>query len=76
VTADRVVSPQWSRDTFAAMWRAGSAAFLQEQQGAGHVPWAQYRTLYLQQADYFLYFVLDLAHAAGQPPSAARSLRR
>ena len=27
----------------------------QHQEGAGHVPWAQYRSLYLEQADYFLY---------------------
>ena len=29
--------------------------------------------LYLQQADWFLYLTLDLAHAAGQPPAAARA---
>ena len=73
-TADRVVSPQWSRDTWAALVRNGVAAFLQEQEGAGHVPWAQYRGLYLQQSDYFLYYVLDLAHAQGQPTSAARAV--
>ena len=51
-------------------------AWLQHQEGAGHVPWAQYRTLYLEQADYFLYLTLDLAHAAGQPVSAARASER
>jgi hypothetical protein len=40
------------------------------------VPWAQYRTLYLEQASYLLYHALDLAHAAGQPASAARAARR
>ena len=56
------------------MVNAGVPAFLELQDGAGHVPWAQYRSLYLQQADWFLYFGLDLAHAAGQPTSAARGL--
>jgi hypothetical protein len=40
------------------------------------VPWAQYRTLYLEQSDYFLYIALDLGHAAGQPPSVARAQAR
>ena len=55
------------------MVNAGVAAILELQDGAGHVPWAQYRSLYLQQADWFLYWHLDLAHAAGQPPAAARA---
>jgi acetyl esterase/lipase len=67
-TADGVVSPSWSEQTAAALQKAGVPAWLQLQQGAGHVPWAQYRGLYLEQADYFLYLVLDLAHAHGQPP--------
>lgn len=74
-TADRTVSPQWSVDTFAALLHAGVLAFLEQQVGAGHVPWAQYRSLYLEQADYFLYFVLDLAHAQGQPASVARAAK-
>ncbi len=72
-TADRVVSPQWSRDTDAALRSAGVSSWLQLQEGAGHVPWAQYRSLYLEQTDYFLYFYLDAAHAQGQPSSAARA---
>jgi dienelactone hydrolase len=75
-TADTVVNPQWSQQTFAAMIKAGVPAWIQPQDGAGHVPWAQYRSLYLQQADYFLYFALDLAHAHGQPISAARAQAR
>ena len=39
--------------------------------GAGHVPLGtDGPTIYTQSA-YFLYFSLDLAHAAGQPPAAA-----
>jgi hypothetical protein len=72
-TADTTVNPAWSIQTEAAMLRAGVPAWIQLQGGAGHVPWVQYRSLYLEQADYFLYFALDLAHAHGQPASAARA---
>jgi dienelactone hydrolase len=72
-TADGTVSPNWSVQTAVAMLNAGVPAWLQLQNGAGHVPWVQYRTLYLEQADYFLYLALDLAHANGQPASAARA---
>jgi dienelactone hydrolase len=75
-TADGTVSPNWSIQTEVAMLNAGVPAWLQLQSGAGHVPWVQYRSLYLEQADYFLYMALDLAHAHGQPASAARAEAR
>jgi dienelactone hydrolase len=75
-TADTTVNPQWSTQTEAAMLSAGIPAWLQLQTDAGHVPWAQYRSLYLEQADYFLYFALDVAHAHGQPAPAARAADR
>jgi acetyl esterase/lipase len=75
-TADGVVPSSWSNQTAAKMLEAGVPAWLQHQEGAGHVPWGQYRTLYLEQASYFLYLALDLAHAAGQPPAAARAAQR
>jgi dienelactone hydrolase len=75
-TADTTVSPQWSVQTAVAMLNAGVGAWLQLQNGAGHVPWLQYRELYLEQADYFLYLTLDLAHAHGQPVAAARAQER
>jgi dienelactone hydrolase len=75
-TADGVVPYQWSDATTAAMLDAGVGAWLQHQDGAGHVPYAQYRTLYLEQTNYFLYLALDLAHAGGQPTSAARAYGR
>jgi dienelactone hydrolase len=75
-TADGTVSPRWSEATAGAMIAAGVPAWLEEQPGAGHVPWAQYRDLYLAQATNFLYFALDLGHAAGQPVSAARAMER
>ena len=46
-TADGTVSPQWSVQTSLAMLNAGVPAWLQLQKGAGHVPWVQYRELYL-----------------------------
>jgi dienelactone hydrolase len=75
-TADHTVSPKWSEATAGALFAAGVPTWLEEQEGAGHVPWAQYRTLYLEQADDFLYLALDLAHAAGQPASAAKAEAR
>jgi dienelactone hydrolase len=75
-TADGVVPSSWSDATAGKMLESGVPAWLQHQQGAGHVPWAQYRGLYLEQASYFLYLALDLAHAAGQPASAARAAER
>jgi acetyl esterase/lipase len=72
-TADNIVPEAWSVNTAIEMLDAGVPAWLEIQQGAGHVPWAQYRTLYLQQADWFLYLTLDLAHAAGQPSAAAKA---
>jgi predicted esterase len=75
-TADTVVPSQWSIDTAIALLHAGVPAFLQLQEGAGHVPYVQYRDLYLQQSDYFLYDALDLAHAHGQAVAAARASAR
>src|SRR4051794_20287224 len=75
-SADNVVSPTWSNQTVAQLLDNGVPAWLQIQDGAGHVPWAQYRSLYLEQSDYFLYMALDLAHAHGQPAAAARASDR
>jgi len=75
-TADNIVSPQWSVQAATAMLNASVPAWLDLQPGAGHVPWAQYRTHYLEQADYFLYDALDLAHAHNQPAAAARASDR
>jgi para-nitrobenzyl esterase len=75
-TADNVVPVSWSTATAANLLKAGVGAWLQLQSGAGHVPYVQYRTLYLEQMDYFLYLALDLAHADGQPAAAARAYER
>jgi predicted esterase len=75
-TADNVVPSQWSVDTAVALLNAGVPAFLQLQEGAGHVPYVQFRNLYVEQTNYFLYSFLDLAHAQGQPIAAARAFDR
>jgi dienelactone hydrolase len=75
-TADNVVSPDWSAQTEDALLKVGVPAWVDFQIGAGHVPWAQYRSFYLEQADWFLYHALDLAHANGQPTAAARAEER
>ena len=43
-TADPVVPYQWSVQTASALVKAGIAGWLELQQGAGHVPYATYRT--------------------------------
>jgi dienelactone hydrolase len=75
-TADRIVPFRWSADTTRALIGKSVAAFFQVQQGAGHVPYVQYRGLFLQQINYFLYSVLDLAHANGQPARVGRAFDR
>jgi para-nitrobenzyl esterase len=75
-TADPVVPYQWSADTAAKLLNSGVAAFLEPFDGAGHVPYAQNRDQILTQSDYFFYDFLDLAHAQGQPPSAAAAQAR
>jgi dienelactone hydrolase len=70
-TADPVVPYQWSVDTANALSNAKVLAFLEPLDGAGHVPYAQFRDQILSQSDYFFYTVLDLAHAQGQPAAAA-----
>ena len=54
-----------------ALYNAGVTSVVEVLAGAGHVPLGtDGPTIYTQSA-YFLYFSLDLAHAAGQPPAAA-----
>src|SRR5262249_10689779 len=75
-TADPIVPFSWSAQTASALVNAGVPAFLEPLQGAGHVPWAQYGSLFLSQSDYFLYDFLDLAHAQGVPAAAGRAFDR
>ncbi|HET6665582.1 MAG TPA: alpha/beta hydrolase [Acidimicrobiales bacterium] len=63
-TADGLVPYQWALDTVAEAKAAGLQAFLTTFEGAGHVPYTQNRTTILDQTTNFLYWTLDLTHAA------------
>jgi acetyl esterase/lipase len=71
--ADAIVPWQWSVDTTKALVGVGVPVFIQSLAGAGHVPYGTYRSRFIEQADYFFYWLLDVAHAQGQPPAAARA---
>ena len=76
-TNDGVVPYQWSVDTAVALLKQGVAAFLEPLDGQGHVPYFEpYKTQIVSQADYFFYFVLDLAHAQGQSAAARQAFDR
>jgi acetyl esterase/lipase len=63
-TADPLVPYQWAVNTFNGATNAGLDSFLTTWQGAGHVPYVQHRSEILDQTTNFLYWEMDLAHAA------------
>jgi acetyl esterase/lipase len=63
-TADPLVPYQWAVNTVSSAKAAGLQAFLETWDGAGHVPYVQNRTQILTQTRNFLWWELDLAHAA------------
>jgi acetyl esterase/lipase len=63
-TADPIVPYQGAVYTVNEASAAGVPAFLTSWEGAGHVPYLEHRTEILDQTTNFLYWVLDLAHAA------------
>jgi acetyl esterase/lipase len=63
-TADGLVPYQWALNTVAEAKGAGLQAFLTTFEGAGHVPYTENRTTILDQTTNFLYWTLDLTHAA------------
>ena len=63
-TADSIVPSAWSVQTADAMQSSDVPVFLRTLEGAGHVPWDQYRDLITTQADYFFYKFLDVDHSA------------
>jgi acetyl esterase/lipase len=63
-TADPLVPYQWAVNTVNEAKAAGLQAELQTWPGAGHVPYGQHRTEILDQTTNFLYWELDLTHAA------------
>jgi carboxylesterase type B len=63
-TADSLVPYQWAVNTVNAALAAHLDAFLETWQGAGHVPYAQFRTQILTQSRNFLYWEMDLQRAS------------
>jgi acetyl esterase/lipase len=63
-TADRLVQYSWATSTVDAAHAVGVRAILRTWQGAGHVPYVQFRTQILEETTNFFYSQMDLAHAA------------
>ncbi len=75
-TADRTVAYADGVRTAADLYAAKVPIVFEGLPGAGHVPFDTDGTLMITQSVYFCYAFLDLAHAAGQPASAARAFDR
>ncbi len=63
-TADTTVPYQWAVNTVNSAQTAGLDAFLEPLQGAGHVPYVQFRSQILTQTANFLWWEMDLQHAS------------
>jgi len=63
-TSDTVVPYSWAQDTADAATEVGLVAYLISWEGAGHVPYGEHRNEILDLTTNFLYWMLDLAHAA------------
>ena len=63
-TADPLVPYQWALNTVNAARDANDVAFLETWDGAGHVPYAEFRSQVLTQETNFLWWEMDLGHAA------------
>lgn len=72
-TADPVVAYSWAVSNAAAMYNAGIFTVLEPFNGAKHGLVADFRDVIFSQSANFLYFALDLSHAAGVPAAAARA---
>lgn len=66
-TADQTVPYAWAASNAQATLAAGIATWLEPFDGAGHGLGA-YRDVIFEQADYFMYAMMDLAHAEGGQP--------
>ncbi len=75
-TADTVVPFQNAVQTAADLYNAHVPIVFEPLQGAGHVPFSTDGPLMIAQSVYFCYYLLDLAHAAGQPPAAGAAVDR
>jgi len=63
-TADPLVPYQWAVNTQTNAQAAGLTSELTTWDGAGHVPYVEHRTEILDQTTNFLYWTMDLTHAA------------
>ncbi len=63
-TADPLVPYQWAVNTVNRPRRPDSWCRSRPGTGAGHVPYVQFRTQILTQSANFLWWTMDLAHAA------------
>jgi para-nitrobenzyl esterase len=63
-TDDPLVPYQWAVNTVNAAHAANLDAFLETWQGAGHVPYVQFRDQILTQTRNFLWWEMDLQHAS------------
>ncbi len=63
-TADPLVPYQWAVNTVNSAHAAGLQAFLTTWPGDGHVPYVKHRDQILTQTRNFLWWEMDLAHAA------------
>jgi predicted esterase len=74
-TQDRTVFYAWAVSNAGAMYNLRIPVVLQSFQGAGHGLVEQgFGDVIYEQASYFLYGMLDLARAEGQPAAAARAV--
>jgi acetyl esterase/lipase len=64
-TADPLVPYAWATNTVDTARNAGLVAYLTTWEGAGHVPYVQYRTEILDQTTNFLYWSLNLLGLSG-----------
>ena len=63
-TADPIVPFSWATSNVTAMHNRGLVVGIETYAGEGHDLFSAHRDRIHQQADYFLYWMLDLAHAA------------
>jgi dipeptidyl aminopeptidase/acylaminoacyl peptidase len=63
-TEDHVVAYQWAVQNAAAMYNLGILTVLEPIEGAAHGLAADYAALIDEQTGYFLYWAMDMAHAA------------
>ena len=75
-TEDQTVPYRWAVSNAGRMYNLRLPVVLEPLDGAGHGLGVEYRDLIQQQSSYFLYAIMDLSRAGGQPASAARAFDR